>query len=139
MEFDGSFVLAGLGPRENRKTKIDRGGIEGINRLLQLGAKVFVGIKTSGLGNQDLGEVGVDTPIADMVGVSQGIARHFSSKAHMIEFLWIATEAGLDVWKVFAISELSKGHAKELIPAGKGFDFVVALIPFDELAKLIDR
>ena len=51
MELDRSFALAELSPREKRQTKIDGGGIEGIDGLLQLDAKVFVGIKTSGLGN----------------------------------------------------------------------------------------
>jgi len=34
MELDRSFALAELSPREKRQTKIDRGGIEGIGRLL---------------------------------------------------------------------------------------------------------
>ncbi len=107
--------------------------------MLQLDTKVFVGVKTSRLGNQDLGKVGIDPPIADLVGVSQGIAGNFSSKAHMIELLVIAPEAGLDISEAFAIGELSKSHAKELIPAGKGFDLVVAPISFDALAEFVGR
>jgi len=78
-----------------------------------------------------LSEVAVDAPIADLVGMSQGIARYVSSKAQVIEFLLIASEAGLDVSEAFAISQLSKSHTKELVPAGKGFDLVVAPISFD--------
>ena len=51
MEFDGSFSLAELSPGEKRQAEVDSRGIEGINRLLQLDAKVFVGVKSSGLGN----------------------------------------------------------------------------------------
>ena len=107
--------------------------------MLQLDTKVFVGVKTSRLGNQDLSKIGIDPPMADLVGMSQGIARNFSSKAHMIEFLVIAPEAGLDISETFAIGELSKSHAKKLIPAGKGFDLVVAPISFDALAEFVDR
>jgi len=55
----------------------------------------------------------------------------------VIEFGLIAAEAGLDVAQAFAIGELSEGHAEELIPAGKGFDFVVALVAFDALAEFV--
>ena len=136
MEFDRSFAVTEMSPRKKRQTKIDGGSIEGVNRLLQLDTKVFVGVKSAGLGDQDLGEVGVDFPIADLVGMSQGIAGDFSSKAHVIEFLLVAPEAGLDVSEAFAITELGKSHAEELIPAGKGFDLVVAPISFDALAEL---
>jgi hypothetical protein len=34
---------------------------------------------------------------------------------------------------------LGKGHAQELIPAGKGLNFVSALVPVDALSKFVDR
>jgi hypothetical protein len=107
--------------------------------LLQLDLKVFVGVKASGLSNQDLGKVRVDPPVADLVGVSQGIARDFSSKAHVIEFLLIAPETSLDISEAFVIGQLSKSHTKELISAGKGFDLVVAPISFYALAEFVGR
>lgn len=45
----------------------------------------------------------------------------------MIELLLVAPKAGLDVSEAFSVGELGKTHTKELIPAGEGFDFVVAL------------
>ena len=137
MELDGSFSLTELSPREKRQTEVDGGSVEGIDCLFQLDTKVFVGVKSSGLGNQDLSEVGVDAPISDLVGVSQGIARHVSSKAHMIELLLVAPEASLDVSETFAIGELGKTHTKELIPAGKRFDLVVALVALDTFLKFV--
>lgn len=137
MEFDRSFVLAELSPREKRQAEIDGGGIERINRLFQLDAEVFVRVKGAGLGYEDLGEVGVDSPIADLVGVSQGVSRHGSAKAHVIEFLLVAPQTSLDVAKTFAIGELSKSHTEELIPAGKGLDLVVALVALDTFLKFV--
>jgi hypothetical protein len=55
----------------------------------------------------------------------------------MIEFLLIAPEAGLDVSEAFSIGELGKTHTKELIPAGKRFDFVVALVALDTFLKFV--
>jgi len=56
----------------------------------------------------------------------------------VIEFLLVATEAGLDIAEAFAIGELGEGHAEELIPAGEGLDFVVTLVAFDALAEFVD-
>jgi len=51
--------------------------------------------------------------------------------------LLAAPGAGLDVSEAFAITELGKNHTEELVPAGKGFDLVVAPISFDALAELV--
>jgi hypothetical protein len=83
MELDGSFSLAELGPREKRQTKIDGRGIKGINRLLWLDTKIFGGIKNSGLANQDVGEIGVDPPVTQLIGMSQGVAEDHLSNIHM--------------------------------------------------------
>jgi len=33
---------------------------------------------------------------------------------------------------------LGEGHAEELVPAGEGFDFEVAVVALDALAKFVD-
>jgi len=55
----------------------------------------------------------------------------------VIELLLIAAKAGLDVSETFPIGELGKTHTKELIPAGKRFDFVVALVALDTFLKFV--
>jgi hypothetical protein len=139
MELDRPFAMAEFCPGKKRQTKVDRRGIEGIDGLFQLDTKIFVGIETSGFGNQDLSKVGVDPPIADLIGMRQGIARNFSAEAHMIELLSIASKAGLNVPEAFSIGELGKSHAKELIHTGKGLYLVVAPVSFDTFAQLVHR
>jgi hypothetical protein len=60
-------VLAEFCPRKQRQAKIDGGGIQCVNRLIQLHAKGVVGIKTSGPGNEDLCELCIDSPIPNLV------------------------------------------------------------------------
>lgn len=55
----------------------------------------------------------------------------------MIELLLVAPKAGLDVSEAFSVGELGKAHTKELIPAGKGFDFVAALVALDTFLKFV--
>ena len=90
MKLDGSLALTKFIPRKNRETKVDRTGIESINGFFQLYPEIFLGIKAAGLSNQDLGEVAIDMPVADLIGVSQGIAGDLSTKAQVIEFLLTA-------------------------------------------------
>jgi len=131
MELDRSFSLAELSPGEKRETKVDGRGIEGIDCLLQLDAKIFLGVKDSGLADQDMGKIAVDAPVADLVRMSQGIARNVSPKAHVIELLLVAPETSLDIAEAFAIRELGEAHTKELVPTRKGLDLVLAPISVD--------
>ena len=96
-----------------------------------------MGIKNPGLADQDLGEVGIDPPVANLIGMSQGIAGDPAAKAHVIEKLLIAAKAGFDIAQTFAVGELGKGQAEELVPAGKRNEFVVALVPLDAFLKLV--
>ena len=69
MQFHGSFALSKLGPGEKRKTQIDGGGVEGIGGLVQFDSEGIAGIKTSSPANQDMGKVGIDSPIPHLVGM----------------------------------------------------------------------
>ena len=74
VQFHGPFSLAEPGPREERQAKIDNGGIEGVDCLIEIHAEALVGVKGPGCGDKHLSEVGIDTPIAHLVGVGQGVA-----------------------------------------------------------------
>jgi hypothetical protein len=45
----------------------------------------------------------------------------------------------LDVPQALPVGELGESHAKELVPAGKALDLVVAAVPIDAFAKLLWR
>ena len=55
------------------------GGIQGVNGLVQLDPEGFVDVGPARLGDQPLGEVGVDSPVAPLVGVGQ---RAFTLTGH---------------------------------------------------------
>lgn len=74
MQFHGSLVGSELGPWEKRKTQIDGGGILGIGGLIQLDSEGIVGVEAASLADEDLGKIGIDSPISDLVGMGQSIA-----------------------------------------------------------------
>jgi hypothetical protein len=74
MQFHSTFPFARGCPRKQRQTKIDGGGVQGIDRLIQLYAKGIFGIKASGPGNQNMGKACIDSPVSNLVGMGQSIA-----------------------------------------------------------------
>ena len=47
----------------------------------------------------------------------------------------LCAQAGFDIPQAFAVSELCKGQAQELVEAGEGFDFVMAAIALHATPK----
>jgi len=139
VQLHSTFVDSEFGPREKRQTQIDGGGIQGVSSLIQFDAKRIVGIEATRSGNENLGKVGIDPPIPDLIGMSQGIAGDLASKTHMIEFPLSRTETSFDVSEAFPIGQLSKGHAEKLVPAREVFDFVVAIVTVNAFVKIVNR
>mgnify|MGYP001328468049 FL=1 len=110
-----------------------------IDGLGQLHAERFVAIEIAGGGNQDAGEVGVDAPVAMLVGVSQRVAGNLSPKTHVIQLGLLGAQTGFDIAKTFAVGELSKGQTQELIPAGEILDVAIAVVTIDAKLKLVGR
>jgi hypothetical protein len=137
MQFHCAFVGSELGPWEKGQTQIDGGRVQSIGGLIQFDSEGIVGVEATSLTNENLCEVGIDSPISDLVGVSQGIARDLSSKAHVIEFPLSRTQTCLDVSETFPIGQLSKGHAKELIETRKAPSPMVALIPVNAFVEFV--
>ncbi|MBA7592857.1 hypothetical protein ES708_35053 [subsurface metagenome] len=139
MHLDCSLSFAEYCPRKQGKTQIDGGGIQGVDCLIQFHAEAFVGVQSPGLSDEHLGEVGVDAPVSDLVGIGQGIAGDVSTNAHMVELVSRSSETCLDIPQAFSVSELSKGHAEKLVPAGKSLDLVIAVVAGDAFAKFVNR
>jgi hypothetical protein len=85
MELDGALAFAERSPGEKRQTQVDHRGIEGLDRIFELQADILVAAKSTGLGDEHLGKVGVDAPIACFVGVGQVVARDAAADTHVIE------------------------------------------------------
>jgi hypothetical protein len=75
VEFDRRLGALERRPREQRKTEIDGGGVERIDGLVEIDAEAVIDVVAPGGGDQDLGEVGMDAPVALLVGIGQGGAR----------------------------------------------------------------
>ena len=139
MEFDGALAFAESGPREQRQTQVDRCGIESVNGIPEFQTQILVAVESTGFGDEDLGEVGVDAPVPRFVGVGQVVARDSAANAHMIEPGLHGLQTGYNIAEALAISQLGKGQTEELIEACESPNFVVPMIAPDAFSKLVQR
>ena len=98
----------------------------------------LAGVESSCLGNQDLGEIGIDPPVPDLIGIRQGVSRDLPPDAQMIQLALRRPETGLDIPQALPVGELGKRHAEELIPAGEALDLVVAIVAFYTVPEIVD-
>jgi hypothetical protein len=139
MEFDGPFAFAEFGPRKKRETQVDRGGIEGEDRFLELQADIGVVINSPGFGDEDLREIGIDPPIAGFVGVGQVASRDVATDAHVVKAIFHGLKTSFDIAEAFPVSQLGEGQAKELIETREVFDFVIPSVTPDAFTKFVHR
>ena len=77
-----------------------------IDPVIQLDSEGVVDIKRSGLGNQYLGEVGIDAPAADLIRMRQGVSGYLAANARMIEPGGGCPQTGLDVAQTLAKGQM---------------------------------
>ncbi len=137
VELHCPFALAERGPGEERQAEVDDGRIQGIDRLLQLDPEILGGVQGARGRDQPLGEVGVDLPIAHLVGMGERVAGDPGAESHVVELGLGDPEAGLNIPQALPEGQLGKRHAEELVPAGEALDLVVAVVAVDALAELV--
>ena len=87
MEFDGSLGGPEASPGEGRKAHINGRGIEGVDGVVEFETEVFVEVQRAGDADQRLSQVGIDPPIAFLVGPRQGVAGQAAADAHVVELV----------------------------------------------------
>ena len=135
MQFNGRLGLAEVRPGEHGQAQVNGGGVEGVDGVIEFQPQVLLGIQGSGQADEGVSEVGIEAPVALLVGVGEGIAGHAAAQSQVIEFVPVGTQADLDVAQALAVGKLGEGHAEELVEAGKGLDVAVAVITPDAAAE----
>ena len=139
VQLDGSLASAKARPREERQTEIDGRGIEGVDRLFQIDAQGVARIEFAGPGNEDGGEVGVDAPVAILIGFGQRVACDLAANADVIQLGLQGVQTDFDVAQAVPVGQLSKGHAQELIEAGELARAIVASVLADAAVEIALR
>jgi len=137
VEFDGGLVLSKRGPRKQRETEVNGGGIQSIGGGLKFKPKRFIGVKCGGLPDEDLGEIGKDAPVAIFIGIGQSAAGGGLADAGVVEFRAEGCQAGFDVAQTFAPRQLGERQHEELFISAEFADAAVAVVTGDTLVELV--
>ena len=86
VQFHRRFGFAKLGPWKQRQAQVDGGGIQGVDRLGEIHCKRLLSIQPACGADKGMGELGINAPVARLVGVGQGAAAHFATQPQVIEF-----------------------------------------------------
>ena len=135
MKFDRCFCSAKYCPREHRKTEVDDCGIQGVSGVGQIDSKTFLGVQLSCLRNQSLGKIGVDAPVAGLVGVGQSRTGYGRSDSHMVKLGSLSRQTCLDVAETLPIGQLGKRHYPKLVGTTKRTNSIVSSVPIDDAMK----
>ena len=119
---------AELGPGEQLQAQVDGGRVQSIETLIEIHAERIAGVQGPRDANQDLGEIGIDPPVARHVGVGQCRARELATKSHVVELGAERAQARFNIAEAFTVGQLGEGHRKELIPAGEAARAPVAVV-----------
>jgi len=139
MEFDGPFPFSKKSPRKKRQAQIDRGRIEGVDRILKIQSDVLAAIERPRLGDEDVSEVGIDPPVTHLVGMGQVVAGDRAADAHVIEPIFHRSQAGHDIAETSPVGQLGKGQTEELIETRKSLDLVVSSITPHAFSEFVHR
>ncbi len=84
------------------------GRIQGISCLIQLDPEVLGGIEGPSGRDQSLRKIGIDPPIAHLVGMGEGVPGDRPTESHVVELGLGHPEAGLEVPQTLPVGELAK-------------------------------
>jgi len=106
VQLDGGFGRAKGCPRKDRETQIDGAGIQSVDGVVEVDAEGFGSIEATGDADQRLSEVGVNAPIATLVGIGQSTARDSAPDTHVVELALLRTQTRFDIAQAPSISQL---------------------------------
>ena len=138
VQLDGGFGAAETRPGKELEAKVNGGGIQGVNRLVQFHADVLFAIEQAGSLDESLGQVMIDAPVAVLVGVGEGAVRNPAPDSQMVELILARAQAGFYVVQALSVSHLAEGHAEKLVPTGEGFKLIASGIAANTALELLD-
>jgi hypothetical protein len=102
-------------PWKQRQAQVDGGRVQRIDRVGQLQAQAFVGIELPRPGNQPVGELRVNAPVARLVGTGQRRSPNRLAKAHVVELRGLRRQADFDIAQALSVGQLRERQRSVLL------------------------
>lgn len=139
MQLDSGLGRPKAGPWKQCQAQVDGGGVQRIDGGFQVERHRLCQAKLTGLPDQPLGKLGMDTPVAMFVGIGQRRAFDGLAKAHVVELCGLGRQASFNVAQTLAIGELGERHHPELLGAGQGAYTMVSVVARHNAMKGLPR
>jgi len=136
VQFYGTFGFAKRRPFEQAQTQVDRGGVQRVNRVLQVQTnQVGIAVKFARSTNQQGCNVAPNAPVARLVRIGQSRSMNAVTKPHCIKFARVGAQRRFDIAKTFAPRQLGKCHHSKLFRATHFSNAGVAVVSIDDATK----
>ena len=135
VQLDGSLGFAKRGPFEQAQAQVDGGGVQGVDRVLEIEPQVLVQIKLASTSDQNRSQVGPDAPVARLVGIGQGGAVNAVAKSHGVQLARVGSKSHFDVSQALSPRQLCKSHNSKLLGASQAPHARVAAIAGHDSGK----
>jgi len=139
MHLDGTFGISKMSPAEERKTELDGGRIECVNRSIQIDLQAVARVKLFRSVDKYFREFGIYAIIPQFVGIRKGTSRDGATEAKMVQTGLMGAQTYLDVPQTLALGQLRKGHAEKLIPTTETLDAIVPLVMLYASVEFVPR
>ena len=110
MEFHSALGAAEASPGKQRQTEIDRRRVERKDGSLEVQSQIRFRIEWPSDLNEALREVGVNSPIAILVGIGECGAFDRGTKTRVVKFSAMRGQTDFDITETFSIGQLCECH-----------------------------
>ncbi len=128
VQLDGCLRFAKWPPVKRAQTQIDRCGNQCVDRVFEIELLVLVHIKLASAADHNCDQVGPDSQVAQLVGISQGRAMNGVAKSHGVQLARLGSMRHLHVAQALSPSQLSKSNDAKLLRASQAPHAQVAAI-----------
>lgn len=139
LQFDGGLGRAKRRPGKYRQAQVDGGGIQGVDRVGEFHLQRIAGVESAGLGNQALRQLGVDAPVAPLVGIGQGGVADGLAESRVVESRCLRRQTHFDIAQTLPVGQLRESQAAELLGTGERTNSMVAAVPPDDAVESLPR
>src|SRR5262249_4462219 len=86
-----------------------------------------------------LRKIGVDSPITQLIGMSERISGDLAANTHVVQLRRPGSQTRFNISKALAIRQLRKSHRQKMIPARETVHFVITVVSLNTHTELVTR
>ena len=128
MELDGRLGGAKVRPRKDRQAQVDGGGVESVDRIVEIKSQFLVGMEGTGRYGSRTGRNRRGCASRGVRWLWTECCAPRSGNADPLQLALMCTQTDFDPAQTLAVGQLGEGHDQVLVEAAKALHITLALI-----------